>query len=115
MKKLIGEIRKKLRHWLGIEVILSEVLTTSNFVDKLADNLSHLQDQFYKQALMGIDVGFHEPTVIIVASHLGGGRIEIINTGIAKLGTLQQTIDALSAKYGIKNRVVDKPVGMNFP
>ena len=88
-------MKKWLRKWLGVAVLDDDVM-----------KLKH-------QSIMTFDIGYYDPTVIILATALGGGRVKIIHchSGI-KLDQLMNLEKQLQGVYGRQvHRIIDAPMG----
>lgn len=63
------------------------------------------------EMFMGVDIGIHDQTTIIICSRLGDGRIKIIDTHFNSLRELESAMRDMQARYAISSRniLVDKP------
>ena len=61
---------------------------------------------------LGFDIGHYEPTVIIIASNIDGGRMRIIKCRITDRKELQDVADRIEMAYGQRGcRYYDAPRG----
>lgn len=88
-------MKKFLKRWLGIENVEKDIVALKC------------------QSTMAIDFRSHEPTVIVLATTLGGGRVNIIpcHSGIT-LEELTRLRRQLEETYGRQaHRYIDWPMG----
>ena len=89
----MNKLKQKLRKWLGIDTVEDDIRL-----------LKH-------QSVMIFDIGYYDPTIIIIATGLGGGRVKIIHchSGI-QLREIKELESQLAKTYGRPPfRIVDAP------
>ena len=105
----MNKLKKWLQHKLGIAELRGRVNYQQSAID-------HLISVLGKESVVGVDVHFKSPSLVIVFTRAAGGQIRIFDADIGSLRALKEFADYIEYRYGISKHDMwfDSPYGPLF-